>query len=112
MLMRILAQDRDGHIDKNEFRQALRTDPVLNQVLVRFQSDGPWDADALTSAVITQVQRDGICWLGGSSWQGRQVMRVSVSNWSTSTDDIERSADAILAAWRRVRLEPPPAPTR
>lgn len=87
-------------------------DVVLNQVLVRFQSDGPWDADALTSAVITQVQRDGICWLGGSSWQGRQVMRVSVSNWSTSTDDIERSADAILAAWRRVRLEPPPAPTR
>ena len=63
---------------------------VLNQVLVGFESDD------LTRAVIDAVQRDGTCWLGGTTWSGRAAMRVSVSGWQTSEDDIDRSADAIL----------------
>ncbi|MEZ5283463.1 MAG: aminotransferase class V-fold PLP-dependent enzyme [Vicinamibacterales bacterium] len=67
---------------------------VLNQVLAAF---GPDDRrDAITSAVIPAVQADGTCWAGGTSWQGRPVMRISVSNWSTTEADIDRSAEAIL----------------
>jgi len=71
---------------------------VLNQVLVAFDApDG--DHDAMTRAVIARVQQDGTCWAGGAIWQGRQVMRISVSNWSTTEDDIDRSADAILQCY-------------
>jgi glutamate/tyrosine decarboxylase-like PLP-dependent enzyme len=68
-------------------------DVVLNQVLVRFG-----DSDELTNAVIERVQREGVCWLSGSSFRGRAVMRVSVVGWQTTADDVERSAAAILAA--------------
>ena len=63
---------------------------VLNQVLVGFESD------ELTRAVIAAVQGDGTCWLGGTTWADRAAMRVSVSGWRTTEDDIDRSADAIL----------------
>jgi glutamate/tyrosine decarboxylase-like PLP-dependent enzyme len=66
---------------------------VLNQVLVRFGDD-----DETTREVVRRVQEDGTCWLGGSEWQGRAVMRISVSNWRTTTEDVERSAATILAA--------------
>ncbi len=65
-------------------------DVVLNQVLVQL----PGGDDANRSAVAA-VQRDGTCWLGGTTWNGRYVLRVSVSNWSTTDEDIDRSADAI-----------------
>jgi glutamate/tyrosine decarboxylase-like PLP-dependent enzyme len=63
---------------------------VLNQVLVGFETD------VLTQAVIAAVQQDGTCWLGGTTWMGRAAMRVSVSGWQTTEDDVDRSADAIL----------------
>jgi hypothetical protein len=73
---------------------------VLNQVLVRIQPDGLPDeqADALTQEVISRVQAGGTCWLGGTSWHGMRAIRISVSNWSTTADDIDRSAAAILKA--------------
>jgi glutamate/tyrosine decarboxylase-like PLP-dependent enzyme len=74
-------------------------DVVLNQVLARFEPRGR-DADAFTKAVIARVQADGTCWLGGTRWHERQAMRVSVSNWSTTEEDIDRSAAAILGAAR------------
>jgi glutamate/tyrosine decarboxylase-like PLP-dependent enzyme len=79
-------------------------DVVLNQVLVRFEppAGAGGDADALTRDVIARVQADGTCWLGGSRWQGKDVMRISVSNWSTTEADIDRSVDAILACARQV----------
>ena len=70
-------------------------DVVLNQVLVRFDDD-----DATTNEVIRRVQEDGTAWMGGTVWQGRAAMRISVSNWSTSAADIDRTADAILRAFR------------
>ncbi|HEY6012480.1 MAG TPA: aminotransferase class V-fold PLP-dependent enzyme [Candidatus Limnocylindrales bacterium] len=81
-------------------RVSILNDVVLNQVVVRFEgpagdADGS-AGDARTRAVIEAVQRDGTCWLGGTSWAGRAAMRVSVSGWQTTTEDIERSADAIL----------------
>jgi glutamate/tyrosine decarboxylase-like PLP-dependent enzyme len=68
-------------------------DVVLNQVLVRFGDD-----DDLTRAVVARVQQDGTCWLGGTDWQGRAAMRISVSSFRTTADDVERSAAAILEA--------------
>jgi glutamate/tyrosine decarboxylase-like PLP-dependent enzyme len=62
---------------------------VLNQVLVSFGSD------ERTDRVIAAVQQDGTCWMGGTSWHGRRFMRISVSNWSTTEADVDRSVEAI-----------------
>jgi glutamate/tyrosine decarboxylase-like PLP-dependent enzyme len=78
-------------------RLEVLNDVVLNQVLVRAAGRGD-QADALTRDIITRVQDDGTCWLGGTTWQGLAAIRISVSNWSTSDDDIDRSTDAILRA--------------
>jgi glutamate/tyrosine decarboxylase-like PLP-dependent enzyme len=72
-------------------------DVVLNQVLVRFLDPGG-DHDARTRAVVKAVQEDGTCWLGGTTWQGKAAMRISVSNWSTTVEDVDRSVAAILHA--------------
>lgn len=79
---------------------AILNEVVLNQVLVRFTPPGGGDADAFTRTVIDRVQQDGTCWLAGTTWHGKGAMRVSVCNWSTTAADIDRSADAILAASR------------
>ncbi len=68
---------------------------VLNQVLVRFGTDDT------TKDVIARVQAEGTCWAGGAFWQGRRAMRISVSNWSTTEADIDRSADAIVACYKQ-----------
>ena len=72
----------------------------LNQVLVRFTLPDGTDADhdARTRAVIAAVQRDGTCWLGGSTWRGQAVMRISVSSAATTDQDVERSIEAIVRA--------------
>jgi len=69
---------------------------VLNQVLVRFEPRRG-DAGAFTKAVVARVQREGTCWMAGTRWHERYAMRISISNWSTTEDDIDRSAQAILA---------------
>jgi glutamate/tyrosine decarboxylase-like PLP-dependent enzyme len=74
------------------------SDVVLNQVLVRFGDD-----DALTEEVVERVQRNGTCWLSGSTFRGRAVMRVSVVGWQTTRADVEESAAAILAAFAAAR---------
>ncbi len=73
----------------------IHNEVVLNQVLVGFGDL------SRTDAVIEEVQRDGTCWLGGTTWHGDRLIRVSVSNGSTTEADIDLSADAILAAARR-----------
>jgi len=72
---------------------------VLNQVLVRF-SVPSGDADAFTREVIRRIQADGTCWLGGTTWRGRAAARISISNYSTTEADIDRSAAAIIASLR------------
>jgi glutamate/tyrosine decarboxylase-like PLP-dependent enzyme len=71
-------------------------DVVLNQVLVSFGDD------ARTDRVIAAVQGDGTCWMGGTRWQGRRLMRISVSNHGTTDGDVERSVAAILRLAGRV----------
>lgn len=76
---------------------------VLNQVLVQFEGSGDRDADAITREVIAAIQADGTCWAGGTIWQGRHAMRLSISNWSTTQDDIDRSADAMANCYSAVK---------
>jgi glutamate/tyrosine decarboxylase-like PLP-dependent enzyme len=65
-------------------------DVVLNQVLVSFG-----DAET-TRRVIAAIQSDGTCWCGGTVWQGQTAMRISVSSWATTENDVERSLAAML----------------
>ena len=64
----------------------------LNQVLVSFGSPEQ------TKKVIAGVQQDGTAWLGGTVWQDHAAMRISVSGWSTTEEDADRSVEAILRA--------------
>jgi len=65
-------------------------DVVINQVLVSF------GAPEKTRAVVKAVQADGVCWCGASEWQGRTAMRISVSSWATTAEDVEMSLASIL----------------
>jgi len=66
-------------------------DVVLNQVLFRFESD------ERTLAVLDAVQRSGVAWMSGTVWDGREAIRISVSNWQTTVDDIDRTVAAFAA---------------
>jgi glutamate/tyrosine decarboxylase-like PLP-dependent enzyme len=82
------------------FRRAgfqVLNDVVINQVLVSFGSA------EITEKVIRAVQRDGTCWCGGTVWQGKSAMRVSVSSWATTEADVELSLETILRLAREVR---------
>jgi glutamate/tyrosine decarboxylase-like PLP-dependent enzyme len=91
-----LAERMAARLSSSRYAKVLN-DVVLNQVLVRFELPDGGDGDAFTRAVIAGVQREGTCWAGGTRWHGREAMRISVSGWSTTEEDIDRSADAIVA---------------
>jgi glutamate/tyrosine decarboxylase-like PLP-dependent enzyme len=82
---------------------AVLNDVVLNQVLVSF---GEPDT---TSAVIAGIQQEGTCWCGGTVWQGNTAMRISVSSWATTDEDIDKSLAAMLRMASRItaRRSPP-----
>jgi glutamate/tyrosine decarboxylase-like PLP-dependent enzyme len=87
---------------------AILNDVVLNQVAVRLGVDlEPAVADRLTLRTIAQIQQDGVCFVGGATWRGVEIVRVSVIGAGTTEADIDRSAAAILDAWRRVRAAAP-----
>ena len=65
-------------------------DVVVNQVLVSFG-----DAER-TNKIISEIQKDGTCWCGGTVWQGNTAMRISVSSWATTEEDVERSLEAMI----------------
>jgi glutamate/tyrosine decarboxylase-like PLP-dependent enzyme len=70
---------------------------VLNQVLVSFGSD------ETTRRVIAAIQEEGTCWCGGTVWQGKTAMRISVSSWATTSEDVERSLEAMIRIAAAVR---------
>ncbi|HJT64688.1 MAG TPA: aminotransferase class V-fold PLP-dependent enzyme [Candidatus Limnocylindria bacterium] len=84
--------DRLGAVDGVE----VLNEVVLNQVLVRFHAASGGDSDEHTRTVIRLVQEDGTAWMGGTTWKGMAAMRISVSNWSTTVADADRTVDAIL----------------
>jgi glutamate/tyrosine decarboxylase-like PLP-dependent enzyme len=82
------------------FQQAgfeVLNDVVLNQVLVSFGDD------AMNRRIIDEIQEEGTCWCGVTVWQGKTAMRISVSNWSTTEEDVDRSLEVIVAIAARAR---------
>ena len=77
-------------------RFSVLNDVVLNQVLVSFG-----DAST-TQEVIRRVQDDGVCWCGGTVWQGKTAMRISVSCWKTTDEDVKRSLTSIIKHAKQV----------
>jgi len=65
-------------------------DVILNQVLVSFGSPEE------TRRIIAAIQAEGTCWCGGTQWQGHTAMRISVSNWATTEEDVGVSLRAII----------------
>jgi glutamate/tyrosine decarboxylase-like PLP-dependent enzyme len=92
-----------------QFADRLRQEPgveilndvVLNQVLVRVVPP-TGDSDAATRSALARVQDERVCWLGGTRWHDMDAMRISVSNWSTTEADVDRSAESIIRAVRAV----------
>jgi glutamate/tyrosine decarboxylase-like PLP-dependent enzyme len=70
----------------------VENDVAYTQVCVTF---GP---DSRTAEVTARLLADGTAWMSGSRWHGRQVLRISVSNWSTTSDDVDRSLAALAKA--------------
>jgi len=75
---------------------------TLNQMLLRFGGASE-NADDLTRRTVARLQQDGVCFAGGATWRGQQVMRLSVTSWYTTEGEADRAADAIIAAWRAIR---------
>ena len=69
---------------------AVLNDVVLNQVLVSFGSPEK------TRNVIAEIQKSGVCWCGGTEWHAQTAMRISVSCWATTEQDVDRSIEAIV----------------
>src|SRR5436309_11109674 len=85
----------------NGLRQAgfeVLNDIVINQVLVSF------GRPEVTQEVTRRVQEDGTCWCGGTVWQGKTAMRISVSSWATTKRDVELSLNAIIRIANECRV--------
>jgi glutamate/tyrosine decarboxylase-like PLP-dependent enzyme len=70
----------------------------LNQVLVR-----PTDAD-VADRLVSEIQRDGTCWMSATTWRGARCVRISVCNWRTTFEDVDRSVEALARALTQSRL--------
>ncbi|MGV1008267.1 MAG: pyridoxal phosphate-dependent decarboxylase family protein [Dermatophilaceae bacterium] len=82
------------------FAAGLRTLPgtqVLNDVVFT-QVCASFGDDDRTDAVVERLLQDGRTWMSGSTWRGRRVLRISVSNWSTDEVDVERSLTVVREA--------------
>jgi glutamate/tyrosine decarboxylase-like PLP-dependent enzyme len=97
LIERTCAQAKRFAAGLREAGHEILNDVVINQVLVSFGN-----AEA-TREVIRRVQEDGTCWCGGTVWQSRTAMRISVSSWATTDEDVEQSLAAILRIAREVR---------
>jgi glutamate/tyrosine decarboxylase-like PLP-dependent enzyme len=75
---------------------AVLNDVVFTQVCLTFDDD-----DDRARAVAAALLADGTTWMSGSRWHDRAIVRISVSNWSTTDDDVRRSLDALRRAAAR-----------
>ena len=66
---------------------------VFNQIIV-----APSEEDETTQSIIEAIQQSGECWVGGSMWMGKKVIRISVCSWVTNSEDISRSVQAFVQA--------------
>jgi glutamate/tyrosine decarboxylase-like PLP-dependent enzyme len=83
------------------------SEPRINQGLVRYLAPSSnateADHDAWTDRVIAEIQNTGEAFFGGTTWQGKRCMRVSVCNWKTTPDDVDRSVNSVSEVLTRLR---------
>ena len=94
LIERNCAQARTMAVGLQNLGAEVLNDVVLNQVVVSFGDD------ETTQRVIAKVQADGVCWCGGTVWKGQQAMRISVSSWATTDNDVLLTIEAIAQAFR------------
>ncbi len=68
---------------------------VLNQVLCRLEPETISDLDAFNTLIAEKIQQAGVCWMGTTQWQGKTALRISVSNWLTTKEDVRLSINNI-----------------
>jgi hypothetical protein len=69
--------------------------PIINQGLVSFLDPAGKPSDEWNDRVIAEIAKEGTSFFSGTTWNGRRAMRISVSNWQTSTEDITRTIDGV-----------------
>ncbi len=74
-------------------------DVVINQVLVSFGSPEE------TKMIIKEIQNDGTCWCGGTEWQGKTAMRISVCSHATTEEDVEKSLEAMIRIAKKIKSQ-------
>ena len=83
---------------------------LINQGLVRFRDEKfgakEADHDARTDRVIEEILSVGEAFFGGVTWRGKRCMRISVSNWQTSDNDVDRAVEAVARAIDRASRSP------
>ena len=87
-----------------QFAEGLRREgfEILNEVVFN-QVLTACDTDAATEATLAALQDSGECWAGGTRWQQRAAIRISVCSWATTADDVDRSVRAFAAARMQTR---------
>jgi glutamate/tyrosine decarboxylase-like PLP-dependent enzyme len=80
----------------------------FNQVLVRWLAPDDTDADRHNDEVVAAIAREGTAFVSGTTWRGMRLMRISVSNWTTDEDDVDRTLDAMLRCADQVASAPRP----
>ena len=74
---------------------------ILNEVVLN-QVSSPSELPSRHAQIIAAIQNDGTCWCGGTQWQGHTAMRISVSSWATTEEDVKRSADAMIRMAKQI----------
>jgi aromatic-L-amino-acid decarboxylase len=75
--------------------------PIINQGVVAFVESAGTVSDEWNDRVIAEIAREGTAFFSGTTFNGRRAMRVSVSNWQTSSDDVERTIEGVRRALAR-----------
>ena len=86
---------------KNELKEngfEILNDVVFNQVLVTCGDD------ELTNQTLKNIQEERECWVGGTKWNGKSVIRISVSSWVTTEEDVSRSVRSFISAREKAKI--------
>jgi glutamate/tyrosine decarboxylase-like PLP-dependent enzyme len=79
--------------------------PIINQGLVAFLDPDGKPSDQWNDRMIAAVAKEGTSFFSGTTWNGRRAMRISVSNWQTSSEDVSRTLAGVRRAMQAARAE-------
>lgn len=86
----LLAKDMAQKLSAKGFEVV--NEVVFNQVLVRLEKE------TQTKALLTHLQNSGTIWLGGTTWEDKAAIRISICSWKTTIQDVDRAVAAFVSA--------------